>query len=201
MIIDIEDSDRFYSRISTALDNGQIVGLPTDTVYGLAVNACSTTAVRRLLSVKERTGKPFTFFIPKNAMRDYAVVTKKKVLEYFMPGPITVILKKKKGIDLPLVEDTAGVRIPDTPYILKLLHRYNKPLAVTSANLSDEPPLTSAYQIAERFTDVALVINGGELHSLPSTVLDLTMTPPVIRRHFPSPCASPRLISRAFSLP
>ncbi|UCC12493.1 MAG: threonylcarbamoyl-AMP synthase [candidate division WOR-3 bacterium] len=182
MIIDIEESDLFYSRACTALDNGQIVALPTDTVYGLAVNAHNSAAIQRLLSVKGRTGKPFPFFIPKNAMRDYVIVTKNKILEYFMPGPITVILKKKKGIDLPLVKDTAGIRIPDTPYILKLLHLYNKPLAVTSANLSNEPPLTSAYQIVEAFTDVPLVINGGELPSQPSTVLDLTMTPPVIRR-------------------
>lgn len=182
MIIDIEDSDRFYSRVSTALDNGQIIGLPTDTVYGLAVNAHNSAAIHRLLSVKERRGKPFPFFIPKNTMRDYVILTKNKILEYFMPGPITVILKKKKGIDLPLVKDTAGIRIPDTPYMLKLLHLYNKPLAVTSANLSDEPPLTSAYRIAEAFTDVPLIINGGELYSQPSTVLDLTMTPPMIRR-------------------
>ncbi len=182
MIIDIEDSDHFFSRVSTALDNGQIVGLPTDTVYGLAVNAHNSVAIQRLRSVKERTDKPFPFFIPKNTMRDYVIITKNKILEYFMPGPITVILKKKKGIDLPLVKDTAGIRIPDTPYILKLLHLYNKPLAVTSANLSNEPPVTSAYQIAEAFTDVPLVINGGELHSQPSTVLDLTMKPPLVRR-------------------
>ncbi len=182
MIIDIEESDLFYSRVCTALDSGQIVALPTDTVYGLAVNAHNSAAIQRLLSVKGRTGKPFPFFIPKNTVRDYVIVTKNKILEYFIPGPITVILKKKKGIDLPLIKDTAGIRIPDTPYILRLLHLYNKPLAVTSANLSNEPTLSSAYRIAETLTDVPLVINGGELHSPPSTVLDLTMTPPVIRR-------------------
>jgi tRNA threonylcarbamoyl adenosine modification protein (Sua5/YciO/YrdC/YwlC family) len=151
-------------------------------VYGLAVSAHDSAAIHRLLSVKERTGKPFPFFIQKNAMQDYVIIRKNKILEYFVPGPITVILKKRKGIDLPLIKDTAGIRIPDTPYILKLLHLYNKPLAVTSANLSNEPTLTSAYQIAEMFTDVPLVINGGELHSPPSTVLDLTRTPPMIRR-------------------
>lgn len=182
MIIDIEDSGRFYSQVSAALDSGQIVGLPTDTVYGLAVNASNRAAVNRLISLKERTEKPFPFFIAKNAMREFVVITKKKVVEYFMPGPITVIFKKKKGIDLPLVQDTAGVRIPDTPYILRLLSMHKEPLVVTSANVSEEPPLTSAYQIAEMFTDVQLVINGGELSSRPSTVLDLTTTPPMVRR-------------------
>ena len=182
MIIDIEDSDHFYSQVSAVLDNGQIVGLPTDTVYGLAVNAQSSIAINNLMSLKGRADKPFPFFIPKNSMQEYVTITKKKILEYFMPGPITVILKKKKGVHLPLVADTAGVRIPDTPYIIKLLHLYKKPLAVTSANVSDRSPLTSANQIAETFPDVPLIINGGDLLSLPSTVLDLTTIPPTIRR-------------------
>jgi tRNA threonylcarbamoyl adenosine modification protein (Sua5/YciO/YrdC/YwlC family) len=182
MIIDIEDSERFYSKVSAALDSGQIVGLPTDTVYGLAVNAGDRDAINHLIALKERRAKPFPFFIARNMMREYVHIAKKKIVEYFMPGPITFILKKKKGVDLPLVKDTAGVRIPDTPYIIKLLNTYRKPLAVTSANVSEKTPLTSAHQIAERFTDVPLIVNGGDLHSCPSTVLDLTTTPPTIRR-------------------
>jgi tRNA threonylcarbamoyl adenosine modification protein (Sua5/YciO/YrdC/YwlC family) len=182
MILDIADSKRFYSQVSTALDNGHIVGMPTDTVYGLAVNASNQAAVARLVSLKERRMKPFPFFIAKNRMREYVTIAKQKIVEYFMPGPITVILKKKKNARLPLVEDTAGVRIPDTPYILKLLSMYEEPLAVTSANVSCEPPLTSAHQIAEVLPDVPLIIDGGELRSRPSTVLDLTSTPPTVRR-------------------
>lgn len=182
MIIDITDSSRFYSQVTAGLDNGYIVGLPTDTVYGLAVNASNKAAVSRLISLKERGGKPFPFFIAKNRMHEFVTIAKRKIVEYFMPGPITVILKKKKGARLPLVKDTAGVRIPDTPYILKLLSLYKEPLAVTSANVSTEPPLTSAHQIAETLPDVPLIIDGGELHSRPSTVLDLTTTPPTVRR-------------------
>ena len=132
--------------------------------------------------MKKRQEKPFTFFIARSVLSEYVRITKSKIVEYFMPGPITVLLRKRKGIDLPLVTETVGVRVPDTPFIRTLLHRYEKPLAVTSANISEEPPLTSAHQIAGKFTGVQLGIDAGELHSLPSTVIDLTTRTPTIRR-------------------
>ncbi len=182
MLIKIEENDNFYNQITTALSRGAIVALPTDTVYGIAVDGTQIDAVEKLIELKGRRDKPITFFIAKGTIGEYAIISKRKIIDYFMPGPVTIILKKKKGVDLPLIEDKIGIRIPQTDFIIKLLRIYRQPLAVTSANLSGEEELTSASAIAEKFTEIGLVINGGIIESKPSTVLDLTTTPLTITR-------------------
>ncbi len=182
MIIKIEDTDDFYNKIITSLKNNSVVAMPTDTVYGFAVDGSAFKAVKRLAAIKGRNEKPFTFFLAKRKIAEYAVVTKRRIIDYFVPGPLTIILKKRTGISLPFVSAKIGIRIPRVDFIVKLLHLWEKPLAVTSANLSGQAPLTSALEIAERFIDIDLVIDGGILVSQPSTVVDLTTTPPTVKR-------------------
>lgn len=182
MIIALDNNEMPIERVCEALQNGQIVALPTDTVYGFAVDGMNHNAVDVLARLKGREEKPFVFFVRKKHMCSYATITYSRIIERFMPGPFTAILKKRESIELPHSTGTIGIRIPDTPFVLKLLDLYGHPLAVTSANRSGEKPHTSPYEIAKQFTEISLVLDGGTLISEPSTVLDLTHTPPVVER-------------------
>jgi len=182
MIIKIEHTDKFYRQIIRVLEKSGVVALPTDTVYGFAVNGTSPDAVRKLNNIKGRHEKPYTLFLPKNKIEQYAIISKRKIIEYFIPGTLTIILKKKIEISLPGITEKIGIRIPRVDFIIKLLSMYNKPLAVTSANLAGQSPLTDASEIPEKFVEIELVVDGGRLKSKASTVIDLTTAPPIIKR-------------------
>lgn len=182
MIIKLEEAARSIERVMQILRDGGIIALPTDTVYGLAVDGTNEKAAKRLFEIKKRAEKPFTFFLPKSEIKKFAVITKCKIIDFFVPGPLTVILKKRPGISLPFISKKIGIRIPQHNFVLQLLSMHQKPLAVTSANKGGEPPLVSPYDIVEHFTEVGIVIDGGMLASSPSTVLDLTTTPPLVMR-------------------
>lgn len=182
MILALKNDQRTIEHICTVLHNSQIIALPTDTVYGFAVDGMDNKAVDALAQLKGRESKPFVFFIQKKRMCAYANLSHNRIVQRYMPGPFTAILKKRASINLPRTIETIGVRIPDTPFILKLLDTYERPLIVTSANRTGEKPMTSAFEIAENFTEISIVVNGGTLLSEPSTVLDLTRTPPVVER-------------------
>jgi len=182
MVIKVIEALQSIDRIKQILNKEGVIAIPTDTVYGLAVDGIDERAVERLYEVKHRAGKPFTFFMLKSDLENYAVITKRKIIDFFMPGPLTVILNKRKDVALPFMGEKIGVRIPQHNFVLQLLNAYRRPLAVSSANVSGQPTITSPYDIIEHFTEVELVVDDGVLFSTPSTVLDLTTTPPTVMR-------------------
>ena len=182
MIIKIDEAYQSINHIVVALKKGGVIAIPTDTVYGLAVDGTNEHAVKRLVGFKQRKNKPFSFFMPKSVVGKHVVISKRRIVDFFMPGPLTAIMKKRAGVSLPLVEDKVGIRIPQHDFVIRLLSTYRTPLAVTSANISGEPTLTSPYDIIEHFTEVSLVVDGGMLYSTPSTVVDLATTPPLVMR-------------------
>lgn len=182
MIVNIDHTDEFYNKIIEDLKNGHIIAIPTDTIYGFAVDGSNPDAVKRLAEIKARDEKPFTFFLARGELDKYVRIVKRKIIEYFVPGPLTVILKKRPEIHLAFITEKIGIRIPGVNFIVKLLNLYSKPLAVTSANLAGQKAIDTADEIAGQFADISLVINGGKLISRPSTVVDLTTTPPTVKR-------------------
>lgn len=182
MIIRLADAQNSIEAITRALREKKIVALPTDTIYGLAVDGTDEDAVRKLRALKQREAKPFTFFMNRGDIERHAVPAKKKIIDFFMPGPLTVILKTRPGVALPFVGEKIGLRIPQHNFVQQLLAAYQKPLAVTSANISGQAHCASAPEISAQFGAVSLVVDGGALHNAPSTVLDATVTPPAIRR-------------------
>ena len=182
MIINIDHTDEFYNRIIEDLRNGHIIAIPTDTIYGFAVDGSNPDAVKRLAEIKARDEKPFTVFLARGELDKYVRIVKRKIIEYFVPGPLTVILKKRPEIHLAFIIEKIGIRIPRVNFIVKLLNLYSKPLAVTSANLAGQKAIDTADEIAGQFADISLVINGGKLISRPSTVVDLTTTPLTVKR-------------------
>jgi tRNA threonylcarbamoyl adenosine modification protein (Sua5/YciO/YrdC/YwlC family) len=182
MIIALDNHYHTISKICGALKNGQVVALPTDTVYGFAVDGMNQQGVEQLARIKRRKAKAFVYFINHERIDRYAHRVYERILQTFIPGPFTAILKKRSDIELPRSMETIGIRIPDMPFIKAILDEYDNPLAVTSANRTGDTPYTSPFEIAEHFTEIPLVVNGGTLMSQPSTVLDCTCTPPKIKR-------------------
>jgi tRNA threonylcarbamoyl adenosine modification protein (Sua5/YciO/YrdC/YwlC family) len=182
MLTAIKDTEEFYGRILENLRQGEVIVLPTDTVYGFAVDGANKKALDKLIALKGRYEKPFSFFMPRKRISEYAFITQPAILDHFIPGPITVILKRKLDTTLPIEGETIGIRIPKVDFVITLLDKYDKPLAVTSANRAGKRTPHSPTAIAREFPMIDVIIDNGELASRPSTVIDLTTTPPAVKR-------------------
>ncbi len=164
-----------------ALAGGEIVGVPTDTVYGLAADPFRKGAADRLFRVK---GRPRAVELPVLvADRDQAFELCRAVppaavrlVERYWPGPLTLVLPRRPGLGADLGEDeaTVGVRCPAHPVPLALC-RLAGPIATTSANRHGEPPMGSAQELHEALgAEVAVVLDAGPCRGVPSTVVDCT---------------------------
>lgn len=176
--------------------NGSLV-YPTDTVYGLGVNALKIHCLERLFKIKKRPEtKPVPVMVRDIEMaKKLAFVDRKteKVLRAVWPGPVTVILKKREVVPdiLTAGQRTIGLRIADCRLTQTLMANLAEPITATSANFSGSPPLNSAVEIIEIFAKSYprpdLILEAGQLpDSQPSTVLDLTGQQPKILRVGPA---------------
>lgn len=177
------------SKAIEALQNGDIVVYPTDTLYAFGVDIHNKDAVRRVFEVKKR---PLDNPLPV-AVSDLAYIEKiafvsgiaRDLAEQFLPGPLTMILNKKNVI-LDVITgglDNVAVRIPDNDVALELLSRYG-PLTVTSANVhgKEVPDIISDIKMQFNSDDVAVYLDYGKLNGLPSTIVDMTASKPRIVR-------------------
>ncbi len=177
-----------------ALSEGKLVALPTDTVYGIAVNASCQPAVRCLFEIKQRTAdNPLPVLIAdwedmKNAACDIPA-SAQRLADCFWPGPLTIILHKSPTISdlVTSGQPTVGLRIPNHELTRAVLRQADLAVAVTSANLSGQPEAVSPRQVLASFGDLLdLLIDDGRCPGgVPSTVLDLTVSPPQILRDGP----------------
>ena len=175
-----------------AIKRGEIVGVPTDTVYGLAVDLYDEAALERLYDVKGRDGnKPIAILVASleqglvlGAMSDRAL----ELAERFWPGAATLVVPRLETAPEWLGDGerrTVALRCPDHPVALALLE-ITGPLAVTSANRSDSDPVVTAEQALEVFHDEVLTYLPGEAGGgAPSTLIDLTQPAEVILRQGP----------------
>jgi tRNA threonylcarbamoyl adenosine modification protein (Sua5/YciO/YrdC/YwlC family) len=173
-----------------ALARGELVVLPTDTVYGLAARPDAPGATERVFRAKSR---PRSLTLPLlvadlPAARDVAVLseTAERAARAWWPGPATLVLPRaprSRAWDLGDEHETVGVRVPDEPLALELL-RTTGPLAVTSANRSGDPPGRTCEELVGAFGDAVAVFlcRDDPLEGVPSAVLDLTVSPPSVLR-------------------
>ena len=183
-----------YSTINqaiTTLKGGGVVAFPTDTVYGVGVDPFQSEAVRQLYRIKGRPiDKPIPILVGSVDNVDRVAQNLPPVFcqlaEQFWPGGLTLIVEAK-GLppEVTAGGDTVGVRMPDHPLALTLLQRFGGAIATTSANKSDEPPATSAEEVRSELGEfVNVILDGGQTATrIASTVLDLSVSPPQIRRH------------------
>ncbi len=174
-----------------SLKQANIVGLPTETVYGLAGNAYSKKAVKKIFKLKKRPKiNPLIVHYDsfKQASKDvYLNENFRKLYKKFCPGPLTFILKKKRKSKITsLVTANLGsvaVRFPNHKVIKKILKLLDFPLAMPSANVSENLSPISALDVLDEFKDkLKIIINGGNSKiGIESTVIDLTGKPKILR--------------------
>jgi len=162
-----------------ALRRGQVIAIPTDTVYGLAANVRHKDGLAALFALK---GRPSDVQIPilvaeQKESYGFAEVTPRaeRLMHACWPGSLTIVLRRRAGLEFDLGGDaeTVGLRCPGHAPLRMLLWR-SRALAVTSANLHGEPPLNTAEEVQARFGDqVPVVLDGGTCDGRPSTVVSL----------------------------
>jgi len=179
------------TRAAELLRAGEVVALPTETVYGLAANALDADAVAKIYQMKGRpVHNPIIVHIAAVEMAQRCVASWPAVAERlaksFWPGPLTLVLPKAKEIpDLVTAGGaTVGVRWPSHPFIQAVIRACGFPLAAPSANLSNQVSPTNAAHVQKQLGDhLQLIVDGGQAQvGIESTVVDLTTTPPRVLR-------------------
>lgn len=173
------------------LRDGETVAFPTETVYGLGADALSDEAVEKIFMAKGRpSDNPLIVHIAdKEQVNDIASSLPEKgaaLIEAFWPGPLTLILPKTERVASLVTAglDTVGVRMPDHPVALALIKQAGVPVAAPSANRSGRPsPTTAEHVMADLAGRIVGVVDGGATGvGVESTVLDVTVEPPLICR-------------------
>jgi len=178
----VNPDDAVIKQAADILRRGGLVVIPTETVYGIAANISNAKAMQRLSQIKQRPkDKPFSLIIgKKETIEEYAInipVGAYKLMDRFWPGPLTIVLKSKN-------KDTVGLRMPDNDVALRIILESGVPVVCPSANLSGKPaPTDFAEAIKELNGLVDMAIDAGSAKiAIESTVVDLTVEPPVVLR-------------------
>lgn len=167
-------------KAANFLEKGELVAIPTETVYGLAANAFDEDAVLKIFETKKRPAFD-PLIVHTHALSEFQRLCSSipdmawQLAERFMPGPLTLILPRSENIPLIVTSglDTVGIRIPDHPLTLELLRTIGFPLAAPSANpFGYVSPTTSAHVEAQLGTEIPYILNGGPCRvGLESTII------------------------------
>jgi len=177
------------SKAIKVLHEGGIIVYPTDTLYALGADVFNEDAVKKIYETKKR---PMVDPLPV-AVSDLAGIEKiafvdeqtMQLAECFLPGPLTLVLRKKKSIAGVVTGglDKVAVRVPGNEVALELLSEFG-PLTVTSANIHGKktPYLIKDIKMQFNVDEVAVYLDHGRLDGLPSTIVDMTMDKPSVLR-------------------
>jgi L-threonylcarbamoyladenylate synthase len=179
---DEPEADR-VRYVARCLQKGQVVGIPTDTFYGLAVDPVNLRAVESIYEIKSRMKhKPLSLLVASVAQafelsRDLGA-NFDKLAERFWPGPLTVIVRASSRLPLRSTANTGNValRIPDAAIPRAIVEAFGLPITATSANLQNAPECTYAACVRDQMGDfVPLIVDGGPTgRSLPTTIVDFS---------------------------
>jgi len=175
-VIKLSDPEAFQKAKECIL-SAKVLIYPTDTVYGIGGNALRKEVVDRINSIKKRSKKPFSIILGNIEMiKDYCEVSyeQEKILQKYLPGPYTFILKAKKSLPVTQTKKI-GVRIPEHDFTVKLSLSLGIPIVTTSANISGHPDPFQFSDIPHSVLDPAdLIVDGGPARYMKSsTVVDL----------------------------
>ena len=176
----LKDDSSGLNRAKEILTRGGVGVIPTDTVYGLCTNALNREGVKRIYRIKRRDiKKPLVLFVKdKGEIEKFGVVNDvaKKLIDNFIPGPVTIVLKRKEGTPKISLKDidTIGIRIPDEEFVINLLKSLDFPLVTTSANISSRPTPKDTSSLKEFFSGIVdFIVDGGERSGSPSTIVSV----------------------------
>tara|TARA_Y100000817_G_scaffold290192_1_gene260715 strand:+ start:1169 stop:2110 length:942 start_codon:yes stop_codon:yes gene_type:complete len=171
------------NKAKKVLKKNNIIAVPTETVYGLAGNAYSSSAIRKIYKIKKRPSKNpliIHYYNLKKLKKD-AIIDNKflKLYKKFSPGPLTYVVKKKKNSKISILANanlkTIAIRFPKNPIVRSLLKSLEFPLAIPSANLSSGVSPINIYDVVEEFGNrIKFILDGGTTKiGLESTVINL----------------------------
>ena len=190
-LLKINQDNPEKNKLKIAIDvlkEGKTVVYPTDTIYGIGANALDIEAIEKVYRIKKREfNKPISICVPNiDYIKKVAYMNKEtlEIIENFLPGPFTIILKKKENIPSLLTAggEKIGIRLPDSKVCMELSKEF--PITTTSANLSGEKIPESVDGILKQIDGtVDLILDTGICkHGVHSTVIDMTLNPPQIVR-------------------
>ena len=178
-------------QAGSIIRDGGLVAFPTETVYGLGADAMNERAVQRIFAAKERpSDNPLIVHVSNREMLEHVAIDVKEkaqhLIERFWPGPLTLVLERNSKV-APSVSaglSTVAVRMPANTIALELLRAARTPIAAPSANSSGGPSPTLAEHVVEDLGGrIDMILDGGPTKiGIESTVLDVTVEPPVILR-------------------
>lgn len=183
--------DKQLDKAAQVLKSGGLVAFPTETVYGLGANALDENAVENIYKAKGRPAdNPLIVHIADTEAVGGLTASVPEVapmlMDAFWPGPLTLVMPKSALIPSIITGglDTVGIRMPSNPIALALIKKAGLPLAAPSANSSGRPSPTLAKHVIEDLSGkVDIIIDGGSTKvGVESTVLDITVNPPMILR-------------------
>lgn len=190
-----KNNSEVIQKTIAVLQQGGLVIFPSDTVYGLLVDATNEKAVEKLIKFKNRPpGKAISVFVGNMERMEETVdisAQQKQLLQQMVPGPFTIILPSKKMVcsSLESEKSTLGVRLPSYEIVNELINAFGKPVTATSANLGGRPPHYSIESLLNEIPEskkelIDLIVDAGKLpRNKPSTIVDLTQPEVKILRH------------------
>lgn len=190
-INNMEDCKKDMEEAGELIKAGELVAFPTETVYGLGGNGLLPDAAKKIYAAKGRpSDNPLILHVCDMQMVESLVKeipdNARRAMEYFWPGPMTVILQKADQVPDCVTGglDTVAIRMPDHPVALELIRRSGVPIAAPSANTSGRPSPTKAEHVMEDLHGkIPMILDGGAVMvGVESTIIDFTETVPVILR-------------------
>ncbi len=186
-----ETEQNAISEAAEILRRGGLLGIPTETVYGLGADGLNADAVARIFEAKGRPqDNPLILHVPSASWlerfcRDVPTVAY-TLAERFWPGPLTMILPRRENVPLRTTGglETVGVRCPNHPLTLAIIEAAGVPVAAPSGNTSGRPsPTTAAHMLEDMDGKIDGIVDGGPCAvGVESTIIDLTVTPPRLLR-------------------
>lgn len=179
---------RKIQRAVDALNAGEVIGYPTDTVYGLGCDIANKRAADRLYQIKGMDrAHPLAFICPDlSEIAKYAVVDNQvyRLLRRFLPGPYCFILEATREVPrlLQTKRKTIGIRVPNHEVIRQVVSQLGRPVISTTAQRDGGEPHVDPREIDDDFSGLGLVLDAGAGGVVPTTVIDLTVQPPEVVR-------------------
>jgi tRNA threonylcarbamoyl adenosine modification protein (Sua5/YciO/YrdC/YwlC family) len=179
---------RKVARAVEALNDGEVIAYPTDTVYGLGCDINNKKAIDKLYQIKGMDrSHPLAFICPDlSEIAKYAIVDNQiyRVLRRFLPGPYCFILEATREVPriVQTKRKTIGIRVPNHEVIRAVVRELGRPVISTTANRAGEDPHVDPNEIDDDFKGLGLVLDGGAGGLVPTTVVDLSVQPPEVVR-------------------
>ncbi|WP_320047096.1 L-threonylcarbamoyladenylate synthase [uncultured Ilyobacter sp.] len=190
IVFDLKNMD--LPAVAKKVKSGELIVYPTDTVYGVGAVIEKEEALKKIYAAKERTfSSPLIALVSdESIVEKIAYIDKnkeniEKLMNFFWPGALTIILRKKENVPYVMVSggDSIGVRMPNHPLALDIIKSCGGILATTSANISGEPSPKKFSDLSEEFKKrVDILVDGGACNlGIESTVIDMRENPFILR--------------------